>query len=223
MASMNTIRLCGWAGLFAAIFVGAGEFLLQFTPNGGIEDVHSYLFFNDVSADRLTWGHYIAVLFAPLYVLGYYYLSKQLEPAGRVQSKAFFLIGAYAFIIGAVWIGQRYFIGATVHEIAAGADISGLLSSFSGHNEPFVNVLRVAMLIVSGLWIKLILSGQTAFPKWLALFSPIVLLASFAGLYFAKTTLGLYLFPIAMNATHFIIFALALFTTRNSDAGLSYG
>jgi len=175
MDSVNWIRLCGWAGLLASLLVGTGEFLLQFTPNGGIEDMTSYLFFNDISSVRLTWGHYIAVLSAPLYVLGYYFLSKQLQPAGRKQSKVFFII------------------------------------------------LRVAMLIVSGLWIKLILSGRTAFPKWLAIFSPIVLLASFAGLYFAKTTLGLYLFPIAMNATHFIIFSLALFTTRKSGEVSSNG
>lgn len=217
METVNWIRLCGWAGLLASILVGAGEFLLHFTPDGGIQDVHTYLFFNEVSEARLSLGHYIAVLSAPLYVLGYYFLSKQLEPAGPKQSKVVFVVGAYSFMIGAVWIGQRYFIGETVHAIAAGADIGSLLTSFSEHNEPLVNVLRVAMVIVSILWIKLILSGRTAFPKWLAIFSPIVLLASFAGLYFAKTTVGLYLFPIAMNATHFIVFGLALFTTRHTS------
>lgn len=214
MGATNGIRLCGWAGLLASILVGTGEFLLQFTPNGGIEDMSTYLFFNDISEARLTWGHFIAVLSAPLYVLGYFFLSKQLEPAGRKQSKAFFLIGAYAFMIGTVWIGQRYFIAATVHEIAAGADIASLLTKFSNHNEPFVNVLRVAMVLVSLLWIKLILSGKTMFPKWMAVFSPILLLGSMAGLYFSGTMLGLYVFPVAMNATHFIIFGLALWTTR---------
>lgn len=223
MNSVNWIRLCGWAGLLASILVGTGEFLLHFTPNGGIEDVHTYLFFNEVSETRLSWGHYIAVLSAPLYVFGYYFLSKQLEPAGRKQSKVVFVVGAYSFMIGAVWIGQRYFIGETVHAIAAGADIGTLLTSFSEHNEPLVNVLRVAMVVVSVLWIKLILSGRTAFPKWLAIFSPIVLLASFAGLYFAKTTIGLYLFPIAMNATHFIVFGLALLTTRSDKSESTSG
>lgn len=214
MESINWIRLCGWAGLLASLLVGIGEFSIQFTPNGGIEDMTTYLFFNDISAARLSFGHFIAVLTAPLYVLGYYFLSKQLEPAGRTLSKAFFLIGAYAFMIGAVWIGQRYFIAATVHEIAAGEDISTLLTSFSEHNEPFVNVLRVAMILVSGLWIKLILTGRTPFPKWMAVFNPIVLLAIMTGLYFSQTTIGLYIFPVAMNAAHFIIFALALTLTR---------
>ena len=214
MSGVNWTRLCGWAGLLGALLVGVGEFSMQFTPNGGIEDMTHYAFFNDVSAGRLSFGHFIAVLSAPLYLLGYYFLSKQLEPAGRIQSKVFFLIGAYAFIIGGAWIGQRFFIASTVHAIADGAQIGGLLTLFSEHNEPFVNVLRLAMLIVSGLWIKLIVSGRTRFPKWMAIFSPILLLALMFALYFFKTKLGLYVFPVAMNAAHFIVFGLALLTTR---------
>ncbi len=211
------ITLAGLAGCLGAILVGIGEFSMQFTPNGGIEDVTDYLYFNDVSAERLSFGHFLAVLAAPLYMLGYWHLSKKLEPAGPKQSKAFFLIGAYAFAVGTAWIGQRFFLGTTVHEIAAGQDLKTLLTVFSEHNEPFVNVLRVAMLAVSILWIKLILSGRTAFPKWMAIFSPIVLLATMFALYFFKTKIGLYVFPVAMNATHFIIFALAMFTAKDRN------
>ncbi|MEP3890342.1 MAG: DUF6796 family protein [Hellea sp.] len=209
------IAFAGLAGCLGAILVGVGEFSMQFTPSGGIEDVKDYLYFNDVSAKRLSFGHFIAVLAAPLYMLGYWHLSKKLEPAGPKQAKAFFLIGAYAFAVGTAWIGQRFFLATTVHEIAAGQDLKSLLTVFSEHNEPFVNVLRLAMLLVSILWIKLILTGKTAFPKWMAIFSPIVLLALMFALYFFKTKIGLYVFPVAMNATHFIIFALALFTARD--------
>ncbi|MEP6342428.1 MAG: DUF6796 family protein [Maricaulaceae bacterium] len=208
------VTLAGIAGCLGAILVGIGEFSLQFTLKGGIEDVSDYLYFNDVTAERLSFGHFIAVLSAPLYMLGYWHLSKKLEPAGPKQAKAFFLIGAYAFAVGTAWIGQRFFLGATVHEIAAGQDIKPLLTLFSEHNEPFVNVLRVAMVIVSILWIKLILSGKSAFPKWMAIFSPIALLALMATLYFTGTKIGLYVFPVAMNAAHFIVFALAMITAR---------
>lgn len=210
------LTFAGLAGCLGAILVGVGEFSMQFTPNGGIEDVKGYLYFNDITPERLSFGHFIAVLSAPLYMLGYWHLSKHLEPAGPRQAKAFFLIGAYAFAVGTAWIGQRFFLATTVHEIAAGVPIQNLLTVFSEHNEPFVNVLRLAMLLVSILWIKLILSGKSNFPKWMALFSPILLLALMFALYFFKTTIGLYVFPIAMNATHFIVFALTLFTTRKA-------
>ena len=211
------VTFAGIAGCVGAILVGIGEFSLQFTPNGGIEDATEYLFFNDVSASRLSFGHFLSVLAAPLYILGYWHLSKKLEPAGPKQAKAFFLIGAYAFVVATAWIGQRFFIASTVHEIAAGQDLKPLLALFSEHNEPFVNVLRVAMLLVSILWIKLILSGKTAFPKWMAIFSPIVLLATMFALYFFKTKIGLYVLPVAMNAAHFIVFALAMFVKRKDS------
>lgn len=211
------VTLAGLAGCLGAILVGIGEFSMQFTPNGGIEDVKDYLYFNDISENRLTFGHFIAVLAAPLYILGYWSLSKLLEPAGPKQSKMFFFVGAYAFAVGTAWIGQRFFIATTVHEIAAGQDLKSMLTTFSEHNEPFVNVLRLAMLIVSVLWIKLILSGKSALPKWMAIFSPIVLLAAMFALYFFGTKIGLYVFPIAMNATHFIVFALAIFTAQHAD------
>jgi len=211
------ITFAGVAGCLGAILVGMGEFSMQFAPNSDITDIKDYLYFNEVSAARLSLGHFIAVLAAPLYILGYWHLSKKLEPAGPKQAKAFFLIGAYAFAVGTAWIGQRFFLGTTVHEIAAGADLKEQLTIFAEHNEPFVNVLRLAMLIVSILWVKLILTGKTYFPKWMALFSPILLLAVMFGLYFAKTSIGHYVFPVAMNATHLIIFALAILTTRGKS------
>ena len=190
---------------------------MQFAPNSNIMDVTDYLYFNEVSAARLSFGHFLTVLAAPLYMLGYWHLSKQLEPAGPKQSKAFFLIGAYAFAVGTAWIGQRFFLGTTVHEIAAGGDLKPLLTIFSEHNEPFINVLRLAMLITSVIWIKLILTGKTAFPKWMAIFSPIVLLVTMVMLYIFNTKIGHYVLPVAMNASHFIVFALAMLTTRGKN------
>lgn len=211
---MSSLRLAGWLGLLGSILVGMAEFSLHFTPAGGVEDLTDYLYFNDISEQRLSRGHFLAIFSAPLYLFGYWFLSQYLKPAHERASQAFFCIGAYAFIIATVWIGQRFFIGSTVHAIHSGAPISPLLYRFAAHNEPLVNVLRAALPALSIIWIWLILTGKTHFPKWMAVFNPAILLAVIFGLYFAGTTIGLYLFPIAMNAAHFILFALALWTTR---------
>ena len=73
------ITFAGIAGCIGAILVGIGEFSLQFTPNGGIEDVKDYLYFNDVSAGRLSFGHFLAVLAAPLY-LSLIHISEPTRP-----------------------------------------------------------------------------------------------------------------------------------------------
>ena len=90
MASQSKfITLAGLAGCLGAILVGVGEFSLQFTPNGGIEDVKDYLYFNDVSASRLSFGHFLAVLSAPLYIcLLYTSPSPRDQRGSRMPSSA---------------------------------------------------------------------------------------------------------------------------------------
>ncbi len=208
-AHKGAILLTGFAGLAAAILVGAGEFMLQFNAQGGYEAA-DYSYFGRVPIERLTQGHFLAVMAAPLYVAGYWHLFKMLEPASPRLSCLVFLVGSYAFVIGTAWISQRIFLGLTVHEINAGMDLSGLLAAFAERNEPFVNVLRVAMLVVSVIWILLIIKGKTHYPRWMAIFSPFAILASIFALYFAFPPVGLFIIPIAMNVTHAIVFGLSL-------------
>lgn len=205
----GAVLLTGFAGLAAAILVGAGEFMLQFNLEGGYEAA-DYAFFGRVPIERLTQGHFLAVLAAPLYVAGYWHLFKMLEPGSPRLSCLVFLVGSYAFIIGTAWISQRIFLGLTVHEINAGMDLSGLLAAFAERNEPFVNVLRAAMVVVSVIWILLIIMGRTHYPRWMAIFSPAAILASILALYIAVPPIGLFIIPIAMNVTHAIVFGLSL-------------
>ena len=53
-------------------------------------------------------------LAAPLYLLGYWHLTRNLAPRRPRLMLALFLLVAYAFIIAAVWIGQRIFIAEAV-------------------------------------------------------------------------------------------------------------
>ena len=201
--------MSGVAGLAAAILVGIGEGLLQFNPQGGYEAA-DYGYFARVPVDRMTAGHFLAVLSAPLYIAGYWHISKMLEPASRWLAKLVFFLGAYSFVVGTAWISQRVFLGLTVHEISNGANLSGLLAEFASRNEPLVNVLRVSILVISAIWIFLIARGRTHYPRWMAIFSPFAILASIFALYFAAPSIGVYVLPIAMNVTHAIVFALSL-------------
>ena len=205
----QAIIWAGGAGLVAAILVGAGEFMLQFNLQGGYEAA-DYGYFGRIPVERMTSGHFLAVLAAPLYVAGYWHLSKMLEPAGPKLAWLFFALGGYAFIIGTAWISQRVFLGLTVHEINSGTDLSLLLTIFAKHNEPLVNILRLAMVLVSVIWIYLIVKGGTHYPRWMAIFSPVIVLAAIFVLYFLFPRIGLYILPIAMNAAHGVVFALSL-------------
>ena len=211
------LMLAGWAGLIGAFFVGVGEFTLQFSPLGGYES-EDYSYFARISEQRLTAGHFFSVLAAPLYILGYWHLGQMFVRGGSVKSGWFItLFGSYAFVVGTAWLGGRIYLALTAHEVAGAhsaetdAVLTTLLAAFAEHNEPLVNALRLAMLIVSVLWIILIAQGKTLYQKWVAIFSPIALLASIFVVYFyISPSIGAWLLPAAMNLVHLIVFALSI-------------
>lgn len=198
----------GLIGFMAAVFVGIGEFCLQFSPRGGYED-QSYAFFLDVGRAQLDLGYALTVFAAPLYLVGYWHLKTMLAPASRLAAWAFFLIGAYGFVIGAVWIGQRPLMALAVQSIAVGDAAPALLREFAARNEVLVNVLRAAVGVTSLIWIALILGGRTLYPRWMALLAPGILLAIVFALYVFTPTIGAYLLPTAMNAAHVVVFAFS--------------
>jgi len=171
MAAIKFVRLCGWVGLIGACLVGLGEYLLQYTSNGGYEK--GYAFLAEVSQSRQTLGHFIAVLAAPLYLMGYWHLAFNIDPRNGWIRKLFFCLGAYGFVIGTAWISQRVFLALTSHEIAEGQNLASLQMAFADHNEPLINVLRIAMAVLSIIWIAQITKGKSNYPKWMAIFSPL--------------------------------------------------
>jgi hypothetical protein len=207
----------GFIGLLAACFVGIGEFCLQFSPRGFYED-QAYGFFLDVGRAQLDLGYALSVFAAPLYLVGYWHLKTMLAPASRLAAWAFFLIGAYAFVIGAVWIGQRPFMALLVQAIAAGEAAPSLLTEYAVRNEILVNVLRAAMVLTSVIWIGLILSGRTLYPRWMALLAPAILLAGVFALYALAPAIGVYVLPTAMNAVHVVVFAMSTATALAHSA-----
>lgn len=220
--NFNQLLLAGWIGLIGALFVGVGEFTLQFSPLGGYE-AENYVYFARISETRLTYGHFFSVLAAPLYLAGYWHLGQMFVRGGSVKAGWFItLFGGYAFVVGTAWLGGRVYLAFTAHAIASAASpesthmLTELLGTFGDHNEPLVNALRLAMLIVSVLWIVLVARGKTLYPRWMAIFSPIALLATIFIIYFyISPTLGAWLLPAAMNVVHVILFALSISVTRN--------
>ncbi len=200
--------LSGLAGLAAALLVGTGEFLLQFSPDGGYADP-DYEWMAKIPLARLTQGHFLAVLGAPLYLVGYWHIGQMLKPAGLMASRIVTVLGGYGFMVGAVWIGQRAFLGVTAAAIEGGTAQPALLHSMAALNEPLVNVLRVVMVVVSVIWVAQIVRGKTRYPRFMTIFSPLALLISIFAFFAWQPDLGTYTIPTAMNTAHAVLFALS--------------
>ncbi len=218
----QTRRQLVWTGLAAtvgAFLVGIGEFTFQYSPRGGYEG-HDYLYFIDVSHARLTIGHFLGVLVAPIYMVGYWHVARMLQPAGRLHAALVFGLGVYAFAIGNVWLGGRVNLALVVQsrENASAEQqemLGNLLQDISAHNEPLINIVRVLVLVISIVSALAIWSGKAHYPKWSIAFLPIVLLVAIFTTYAIVPTIGLWLLPAAMNIAHFIFFGISSWVAFN--------
>ena len=216
----TVVIVTGLVGLLAAVLVGTGEFLLHFDPLARYDG--SYVFFEAVGESRATLGHFIGVLGAPLYLFGVWHVAKMLQPASKFWSSAAFFIMAYGFMVGAIWIGSRASAAALV---AVGQDPAAteLLTLYDLRYETLLMVIRIAALIFSLIYVSLILTGRTAYPRWMAVFNPIVLILGNFLVFMLAPAIGKYLMPIALNVSFFIIFAISVYIGSNSYKQVPHG
>ncbi len=208
----NKLCITGIIGLCAAILVGTGEYLLHYDTlarfsHGG------YDFMADIPATRSTLGHFIGVFGATLYPVGCYHLYLMLRPANEKAAFSAFLIGSFGFMIGAVWIGSRASVAALTQisitpEITP--EIENLIGLYELRYETLLQVIRITTLILSVIFIWLTLTGKTYYRRWMAIFSPIVLIVANFIVFVIAPSIGKHLMPIALNVAFFIFFALSL-------------
>lgn len=198
----SAVVTTGLLGLLAALLTGAGEFILHFDAQARFSE---YQFFVGIGAERSSWGHFIGVLGAPLYLLGCWHLRLMLQPANNRWSLVAFFVGAYGFALGAIWLGSRASVSALLN---TGAD-SVLLDLYELRYETLLQVIRIAVLAMSVIFIWLVLTGRSHYPKFMALFNPILLLLLSFVIYLVAPGIGKYVMPIALNVAFFIFFALS--------------
>jgi len=216
ISEKRTQILLALGGIAGALGVGFGEWIMQFDPDA-LHDESSYAYFANIPQWRLTLGHFLCVVAAPLYFLGYLHLGRALDTTKGWLGKVITGLGVYSFAIGIGWIGGRVYLALAKQGIASGISSESLLQSLADHNEPLIQILRVAILAISALWIYAILKGRSYYPKWMVVFSPILLLVGIFISYALVPSVGKYILPTAMNVTHLVIFLLSLYHTSEQE------
>jgi hypothetical protein len=205
--------ISGILGLIGAIGVGIGEFLLHYSSGGIGYDGNNFEFFNQIPLSRLTLGHFVAVSFVPFYLAGYYHLYLVFKDKNPNIATAIFALGVIAFMIGGMWISSRAQLGYLVHKIVEFPNdtaLQSLIEVYKTHAEILVKSLRIWIAAISILFMIPILKDNTIYPKWMAIFNPIVILLSVLVIYKIAPIIGFIIGPIAMNVVHFMIFGLSL-------------
>ena len=168
-----------------------------------------YDFMADISDARLTRGHFFAVIGVPLYFVGVWHIAQMLRPAGEKLSGALFLIGCFGFLYGAMWMSSRASIGSLVHypELIANTK---LVELYELRSETLLQVTRFTTLAISMIYIYMVLTGKSRYPKWMAATSPIVLLLANFVVFLIAPSIGKFVMPIALNVGFSVFFLLSL-------------
>lgn len=204
----------GIVGLVAAFVTGTGEFLLHFDAQARFTD--GLAFFEGIAESRTNWGHFIGVLGAPLYAVGAYHIYLMLHSANQRMAFVLFIVMTYGCALGGVWMGSRASISAIVNAPQY-ADLGHLVALYDLRYESLLNVTRVAILAISIIYVWLTASGRSQYPRWMAIFNPIVLLLFSFAVWLAAPEVGKFIMPIALNVGFAIFFTLSLFFVSRID------
>lgn len=203
--------MTGLVGLLGAVLTGAGEFILHFDAFARFGS--EFEFFAGISAERTTLGHFVGVLGAPLYLVGCWHIYLMLRPANLTWSLAAFFITAYGFAVGAVWIGSRASISALINT-SGSPDIEQLIGLYDFRYETLLQIIRIAVLVLSIIYVWLVMTGRSHYPKWMALLNPILLIVASFIVYVLAPSVGKYLMPIALNVAFFIFFVASIMIAK---------
>jgi hypothetical protein len=202
----------GQIGLLAAVLVGIGEFLLHYDTLARYTD--TFAFFNGVTRERATIGHFFGVLGAPLYVVGAYHIYLMLRPANETAARIAGFVMAYGCIVGAVWIGSR----ASAVELVAAGGIEEQLALYELRYESLLQIVRAAVLVLSVIFIWLCVTGRSHYPRKMAVLNPIFLIIVSFIIFFTIPAVGKYMMPIALNVAYFVMFSVSLFVASNLNS-----
>jgi len=210
---LKKLYITGLIGLLAAILTGAGEYLLHYDPLARFAD-GGYVFMQGIGHERSTFGHFLGVFGGALYTVGMYHIYLMLRSANERAAFIAFLASAFGCIVGAIWIGSRASVSALM-QMPETQEITQLIGLYELRYESLLNVTRVTALMLSGIFIWLTLTGRSNYPRWMAIFSPIVLILLSFLIYVIAPQLGKHLMPIALNVAFFIFFTLSLMHVRS--------
>jgi hypothetical protein len=210
----STIVLTGMVGLLGAILTGLGEFILHFDSLARFSTEYEY--FTGISDQRSTIGHFFAVLGGPLYLVGCWHIRLMLRPANDRWSLIAFFTMSYGFLVGIVWMGSRASISALIN-VPVTPDILHLIDLYAFRYETLLQVIRIAVLLLSVIYIWLVMTGRSHYPRWMAILNPILLIIASFVVYLVAPGAGKYLMPIALNVAFFVFFAASIVIARKKE------
>jgi len=126
-------------------------------------------------------GHYLAIIFIPFGLTGILMVFLGLAPSENKLAYAFLAMGGLGIIYATFYHGTLAFIIGALQQSSiefgssSGVETRQLVCYFNSLSEPLGQVLLIADMLVSCLFAFIVLRKKTHYPKWMAVYNPVVI------------------------------------------------
>lgn len=166
-------RLAGVIGILAtATLVVADVVMLYARPRGATPPLEHFA--AAVPRRRLIWGDYLGLFALPFVLVGLLHVYVGLRPAGFWPAAVPLAFLGYAYVLGAAFHHGVALLVSAVQEDSATAN--PLAAQFL---RPLLTVFTTIAASGAILLLLVLLTGRTAYPRWMAWLSPLVTSALF--------------------------------------------
>jgi len=126
---------------------------------------------------RLAWGGLLGVFATPLVLAGFWQVYQGLLPAGAGLALPPVLLFACASIVGAFFHGSFIYLGEYVQALnrVSAESQAALVGMLTRHRKILIVGFGfiIPLALIASVWFSaLVASGQTWFPRWMAVVNP---------------------------------------------------
>lgn len=170
----RTLRIAGVTAVIAALLGAVSDNYLMVAAGVPGSMVDGWPFIKElmrrVPHDRLLVGHYLGTLAIPWSALGFWHVWYGFRPAGR-WAHLFLLAGLFTIMLGVTYHGQLAYVGQSL-AAAEAASLPELAANIESYILVFQHILTVSFSVVAVLFLYIILTKPTLYPRWFAALTP---------------------------------------------------
>lgn len=200
MISTTTLRICTGVAVLAALLGTIADTFLLYNPQGGYF-AGDYQFLLAKSQTDILIGHYLGIFAIPFEAAGLVLIFQGMLPLGRQMAWASVVLGLMVFMPGVTYHASVFPIWQAIQTGNAGD-----LAIFKSFSEPLAVVFVAAFFLLMVGFVVAVLSGKTAFPRWVVFLSPPVVYGLLFLMVFALPSVGNFLLPMGFNLCMGIFF-----------------
>jgi hypothetical protein len=215
LSCAETVLLLGLVGIFSVFVTIISDLILLGRPDT------AYSFFElgtesmaGIAQWRITTGTFIGVFMLPFQIAGLISIYHGLKSSGKLLPALVVLADAHALIMGVAFHASYAFIASGWKLFYTtgpeNLNMSEIMQKFDFYWKLIIVIMLAELIFSSTIFVLLVMSGKTMYPKWMALLNPLcVILAMFLVIPPIPAPVGGYVGPTTLNMATLIFFIIS--------------